>query len=71
MISTAKELIEELKQLDPNEALVYTYWGESDYKDYKDPDQAMDLIDEALENCVGHVNDHLDGQYRDEEEDDE
>ena len=69
MISTAKELIEELKQLDPNEALVYTYWGESDYKEYEDPDQAMGLIDDALENCVGHVNEHLESQYTDEDRD--
>jgi len=71
MISTAKELIEELKQLDPNETLVYTYWGDEDYKWYKDPDQAMDLINEALDNCVGHVNDHLESQYTEEEGDDE
>jgi hypothetical protein len=71
MISTVKELIEELKQLNPDEVLVYTYWGDEDYKSYKDPDQVISLIDDALDNCVGHVNDHVESQYQDEDEDEE
>ena len=64
MIGTVKELIEQLKQLDPDEALIYTYWGEEDYKDYKDLDQAMSLIEDGLDTCIGHVNDHLESQYQ-------
>ena len=66
-ISSVQELIAELKLRDPEEALVYTYWGEEDYKDYKDQDQAMSLIEDGLDNCIGHVNDYLDSQYQDEE----
>jgi hypothetical protein len=64
MIGTVKELIEQLKQLDPDEALIYTYWGEEDYKDYKDLDQAMSLIEDGLDTCIGHVNDYLESQYQ-------
>jgi hypothetical protein len=63
-ISTVKELIAELKQRDPKEVLVYTYWGEDDYKPYKDQEQAIDLIEEALDTCIGHVNEYLEGQYQ-------
>ena len=64
MIGTVRELIEQLKQLDPDEALIYTYWGEEDYKDYKDLDQAMSLIEDGLDTCIGHVNDYLESQYQ-------
>jgi hypothetical protein len=69
MIATVKELIEQLKQLDPDEALIYTYWGEEDYKDYKDPDQAMSLIEDGLDTCIGHVNDYLESQYQEGDDD--
>ena len=62
-ISSVQELIAELKLRDPEEALVYTYWAEEDYKDYKDQDQAMSLIEDGLDNCIGHVNDYLESQY--------
>ena len=69
MISTVKELIEDLMKLNPDEVLVYTYWGEEDYTPYKDQEQALELIEDALDNCVGHVNDHLESQYTDEDKD--
>tara|TARA_R110002126_G_scaffold148246_1_gene294297 strand:- start:338 stop:547 length:210 start_codon:yes stop_codon:yes gene_type:complete len=67
MIGTVKELIEQLKQLDPDETLIYTYWGDEDYKDYKDLDQAISLIDDGLDTCIGHVNDYLESQYDERE----
>lgn len=69
MIGTVKELIEQLKQLDPDETLIYTYWGEEDYKDYKDLDQAMSLIEDGLDTCIGHVNDYLESQYQEGDDD--
>jgi hypothetical protein len=66
-ISSVQELIAALKQRDPEEALVYTYWGEDDYNSYKDQAQAISLIEDALDNCIGHVNDYLESQYQDEE----
>jgi hypothetical protein len=69
MIGTVKELIEQLKQLDPDEALIYTYWGNEDYKDYKDLDQAISLIDDGLDTCIGHVNDYLESQYQEGDDD--
>lgn len=71
MISTVKELIEDLMERNPDEVLVYTYWGDEDYKDYKDPEQAIGLIEDSLDNCMGHVNDYVESQYQDEEEEDE
>ena len=67
MIATVKELIKQLKQLDPDETLIYTYWGDEDYKDYKDQDQAISLIDDGLDTCIGHVNEYLEGQYDERE----
>jgi len=67
MIGTVKELIKELKQRDPNETLIYSYWGDEDYKDYKDQDQAISLIDDGLDNCIGHVNEYLESQYDERE----
>lgn len=67
-IATRAELIERLKDGDPNEVLIYTYWGDSDYQDYKDQEQAIGLIDDALENAVGSVNEYLESQYEDESE---
>lgn len=63
-ISTVKELIDDLKKLKPNEVIIYTYWGKDDYKPYKDQDQAISLIEESLDTCIGHVNDYLESQYQ-------
>ena len=68
MIATASEAIKLLQQLNPEESLVITWWGEADFKEYKDPDQAMSLTDDAIDNCIGHVNDYVESQYTDEEE---
>jgi len=66
-ISTIKELIDDLKKLNPNEVIIYTYWGRSDYKPYKDREQAIELIEESLDTCIGHVNEYLEGQYDERE----
>lgn len=65
-IATRKELIAELKKGNPNEELVYTYWGASDFEDYQDKDQAYSLVEEALDNAVGTVNEYLESQYEEE-----
>ena len=68
-ISTIKELIDDLMKLNPDEVIIYTYWGKEDYKPYKDQEQAIELIEESLDTCIGHVNDYLESQY-DERDDD-
>ena len=65
------DLIEQLKQGDPDEVLVYTYWGNSDYEPYKDKEQAQDLINDALENSIGNVNDYLENYYYEDEEEED
>ena len=62
-ISTRQELIKQLEAGNPDEVLVYTYWGESDFEPYKDKDSAQELIDEQLESCMAHANDWLELNY--------
>jgi hypothetical protein len=66
-ILTVKELIDDLMTLNPDEVIVYTYWGKEDYKPYKDKEQALELIESALDTCIGHVNEYLEGQYDERE----
>jgi hypothetical protein len=66
-ISTIKELIDDLMTLNPDEVIVYTYWGKEDYEPYKDQEQAIELIEESLDTCIGHVNDYLEGKYDERE----
>ena len=68
-ISTIKELIDDLMTLNPDEVIIYTYWGKEDYKPYKDQEQAIELIEESLDNCIGHVNDYLESQYQEGDDD--
>ena len=70
-IGTRAELIKELRKGDPKELLVWTYWGEEDFAEYEDKDQAYQLIEDSLDNCVGQCNEYLESQYTEEEEENE
>ena len=67
MINTVKEVIEDLMALNPDEVIIYTYWGKEDYESYKDKEQAIELIEESLDTCIGHVNEYLESQYDERE----
>jgi hypothetical protein len=59
MIATAKEAIEMIERMyapDMNETLVITWWDSSDFEG-KDLDEAPQICEDALEVCIGHVND--------------
>jgi len=75
MIKTAKEAIELLQEMykdNLDEDLVITWWDSSDFEEL-DLDQAFQVCDDALEICVGHVNetvyDSTDPENDEEEED--
>lgn len=61
-IMTVREAIEALKQHDPNETLLITYWGDTDFTDHKNRGKALDLAEQQLETCIGHVNEWVDSQ---------
>ena len=65
---TASEAIEALKQCDPNETLLITWWGNTDFTEYKDRDGAFKLAEEQLDSCIAHVNEWVDEQYEGEYE---
>lgn len=65
-IMTAREAIEALKQCDPDETLLITYWGDTDFTEYKDRDQALELAEQQLDSCVAHVNEWVASQYENE-----
>ena len=67
-IGTRHELIQQLLQGNPDEFLVWTYWGEEDFENYKDKDRAYELVDEALQNAIGEVNGYLTANYEEEGE---
>lgn len=67
-ISTRHELIQQLLQGNPDEFLVWTYWGEEDFENYKDKDQAYELLDEGLQTTIGEVNEYLANNYEEREE---
>lgn len=59
MIATVKEAIDILQTTYANaleETLVITWWDSKDFEG-KDLDQAFNVCDDALEVCIGHVND--------------
>ena len=59
-ISTVQEVIDDLNRMYGNAletSLVVTWWDQTDFEDMKDLDSAMQICDDALEVCVGHVND--------------
>ena len=59
-ISTVQEVIDDLNRMYGNAletSLVITWWDQTDFEDMKDLDDAMQICDDALEVCVGHVND--------------
>jgi len=72
MIKTAKEAIELLQEMykdNLDEDLVITWWDSSDFEGL-DLDQAFQVCDDALEVCIGHVNDTV-GDLDEDDEDDE
>ena len=59
MIATAKEAIEILERTYGNaldETIVITWWDSSDFENM-DLDKAPQICEDALEVCIGHVND--------------
>lgn len=59
MIATAKEAIEILERTYGNaldETLVITWWDSSDFENM-DLDKAPQICEDALDVCIGHVND--------------
>jgi hypothetical protein len=59
MIATVKEAIEMLERFYGNakeETLVITWWDSTDFEG-KNLDQAFNVCEDALEVCIGHVND--------------
>ena len=59
-ITTVQEVIDDLNRMYGNAletSLVVTWWDQTDFEDMKDLDSAMQICDDALEVCVGHVND--------------
>jgi hypothetical protein len=58
MIATVKETIEILQRNYGNaldETLVVTWWDSKDFEEMTD--DAINICDDALDVCVGHVND--------------
>jgi hypothetical protein len=74
MVTTAKEAIQLLQETYKNnldEDLVITWWDSSDFEGL-DLDEAFNVCDEALEVCIGHVNETVyDSTDSDEDEDEE
>ena len=65
MRKTVQEIIKILSEYDPNEELLITWWGEGDdFAELVDKDQAFNLAEEALPNCIGHINDYVNSQYQ-------
>ena len=59
-ISTVQEVIDDLNRMYGNAletSLVITWWDQTDFEDMKDLDDAMQICDDALDVCVGHIND--------------
>ena len=68
MIATVNEIIDLLRKEKPNETLVITWWGDTDFIDKKNRHQALQIANNALNNCIGHVNQWVDLEYEDKEE---
>jgi hypothetical protein len=61
-IYTAREAIEQLQRMYDNaldEQLVMTWWDSTDFEN-RDLDKAFNVCEDALEVCIGHVNDMVD-----------
>ena len=67
-IGTKAELIAQLQEGNLDEEIVWTYWGESDFVQYKDKDQAYNLVETALDTAIGNINEYLESQYEEEKE---
>ena len=68
MIATVNEIIDLLRKEKPNDTLVITWWGDTDFIDKKNRHQALQIADNALDNCISHVNQWVDLEYEDKEE---
>jgi len=61
MIATAKEAIEMIEKMyatDMSEQLVITWWDSTDFQD-RDLDKAFNVCEDALDVCIGHINDTI------------
>lgn len=61
MIATVKEAIDILQRTYGNaldETLVITWWDSTDFED-RDLDKAYDVCEDALDVCMGHINDTI------------
>lgn len=68
-IQTVKEVIEELqKHYKPEDTLLITWWQESDFDSFKEPEDAIANAQVQLETCIGHVNDWAWSQGQQKEE---
>jgi hypothetical protein len=59
-IQTVGEAIEQLQNLYGNALetnLVITWWDKTDFEDMKNIDDAMQICEDALDICIGHIND--------------
>jgi hypothetical protein len=59
-IQTVGEAIEELQRVYGNALetnLVITWWDYTDFEDMANADDAMQICEDALDICIGHVND--------------
>jgi len=59
-IQTAGEAIEQLQRMYGNALesnLVITWWDYTDFEDMANADDAMQICEDALDICIGHIND--------------
>ena len=59
-IQTVGEAIEQLQRMYGNALesnLVITWWDYTDFEDMANADDAMQICEDALDICIGHVND--------------
>lgn len=59
-IQTAGEAIEQLQRMYGNALesnLVITWWDYTDFEDMANADDAMQICEDALDVCIGHIND--------------
>jgi hypothetical protein len=59
-IQTAGEAIEQLQRMYGNgleSNLVITWWDYTDFEDMANADDAMQICEDALDICIGHIND--------------
>lgn len=70
MLDTVDNVIKQLKFLDKNELIAVTWWTAEDFPEL-DTDEALQAVDDAMDNCIGHVNDQVYMEVEPLEEDEE